>query len=84
MGGSRFRGTSLPKLGGFVPKKTGGFEGSSRCTPELRGCLDIIDHGASYSRQREVMARGGRVVDVVEHLVDELRTDTPLRTSAPR
>jgi hypothetical protein len=45
----------------------------------LKGCLEILDHGASYARQREVMARGGRLVDVVEHLVEELRSDTPWR-----
>jgi glutamate---cysteine ligase / carboxylate-amine ligase len=47
------------------------------CTDELAGCLKILDHGASYARQREVMRRGGRLVDVVEQLVEELRTDQP-------
>jgi len=53
------------------------------CTPQLKGCLEILDHGASYARQRQVMARGGRLSDVVEHLVEELRSDTPFRPSAP-
>ncbi len=52
------------------------------CTHQLKGCLDILDHGASYARQREVMAGGGRLLDVVEHLVEELRSDTPFRQSA--
>jgi carboxylate-amine ligase len=47
------------------------------CAAELTGCLDILEHGASYARQREVMRRGGRLVDVVEQLVEELRTDQP-------
>ena len=49
----------------------------SGCTAELAGCGDILEHGASYARQREVMRRGGALVDVVEHLVEELRTDRP-------
>ncbi len=53
------------------------------CTTQLKGCLEILDHGASYARQREVMAGGGSLPDVVEHLVQELRTDTPFRASAP-
>jgi glutamate---cysteine ligase / carboxylate-amine ligase len=53
------------------------------CTPQLRGCLDILEHGASYARQREVMARGGRLDDVVEHLVHELLTDSPTPATPP-
>src|SRR3979411_2547265 len=26
------------------------------CTTELKGCLDILEHGASYARQRAVMS----------------------------
>jgi carboxylate-amine ligase len=48
------------------------------CTAELKGCLEILGHGASYARQRAVMSKGGRLLDVVEHLVVELRTDQPV------
>ncbi|MGI8493377.1 MAG: glutamate--cysteine ligase [Acidimicrobiales bacterium] len=47
------------------------------CQDQLKGCLDILTHGASYSRQRSVMSSGGRLEDVVEQLVTELRTDRP-------
>jgi glutamate---cysteine ligase / carboxylate-amine ligase len=53
------------------------------CRSELKGCLDILAHGASYARQREVMRRGGRLVDVVEQLVEELKTDTPSQVLVP-
>src|SRR5439155_1659992 len=39
--------------------------------------LDIVGHGPSYLRQRDVVASGGTLVDVVDSLVDELRTDRP-------
>ena len=53
----------------------------TRSPPRYHFC--ILDHGASYALQREVMARGGRLVDVVEHLVEELRSDTAFRPHDP-
>ncbi len=42
-----------------------------RCTRELNGTLAIAERGASHVRQREVLARGGTMHDVVTHLVAE-------------
>jgi len=53
------------------------------CRSELDGCLDILAHGASYARQREVVRQGGRLFDVVELLVEELRTDTVSTVAIP-
>jgi carboxylate-amine ligase len=50
------------------------------CTAELRGALDIMDRGSSYIRQREVVAAGGSLSDVVDSLIAELHDDAP----APR
>src|SRR6202035_1261984 len=50
------------------------------CTSELRGAVDIMDRGSSYIRQREVVAAGGSLADVVDSLIAELRADMP----APR
>ena len=52
------------------------------CQDELRHTLAIVENGPSYLRQRDVVAAGGTLVDVVDSLIDELRTDTPraLRT----
>ncbi|HKE99445.1 MAG TPA: glutamate--cysteine ligase [Actinomycetes bacterium] len=47
------------------------------CVEELRGALPIIERGPSYVRQRQVVAAGGTLVDVVDSLVQELRTDRP-------
>jgi carboxylate-amine ligase len=47
------------------------------CEAEVRHAIDIIEHGPSYLRQRDVVASGGTLVDVVDGLVDELRTDRP-------
>ena len=49
------------------------------------GCDDELSHllvmaeRPSYSRQREVVSAGGSLVDVVDSLVAELRTDRPWR-----
>ncbi len=43
------------------------------CLAELRGTHRILDEGASYERQRAVMARSHRLPDVVASLVAELR-----------
>ena len=37
----------------------------------------ILEHGPSYLRQRDIVASGGTLVDVVDSLVEELRTDRP-------
>ena len=43
------------------------------CLTELRGILDILEHGASYERQRAVMEHSPRLPDVVASLADEFR-----------
>ena len=50
------------------------------CAQELHGAFDIMERGSSYLRQREVVAAGGTLLDVVDSLVRELDTDQP----APR
>jgi carboxylate-amine ligase len=45
------------------------------CSDELRNALAIMERGPSYIRQREVVAAGGTMADVVDSLVTELRTD---------
>ena len=47
------------------------------CESELQHARAIVGHGPSYLRQRDVVASGGTLVDVVDSLVDELRTDRP-------
>jgi len=47
------------------------------CAGELRSLLDVVEHGPSYVRQRNLVAGGGSLLDVVDSLVDELRTDRP-------
>jgi carboxylate-amine ligase len=53
------------------------------CESEARHALTIRQHGPSYLRQRDVVASGGTLVDVVDSLVDELRTDRPRPLSTP-
>ena len=53
------------------------------CGDELRHALAILERGPSYIRQREVIAAGGTLIDVVDTLVDELRTDRPTPTPKP-
>ena len=45
------------------------------CVEELRNALTMVERGPSYVRQRAVVAGGGTLVDVVDMLVEELRTD---------
>ncbi|MFN2502853.1 MAG: glutamate--cysteine ligase [Acidimicrobiales bacterium] len=47
------------------------------CTDELHVLLEILEHGPSYARQRELVAGGGTLTDVVDALTAELRTDRP-------
>jgi carboxylate-amine ligase len=48
------------------------------CVEELRAALPILGRGPSYVRQREIVKAGGTLVDVVDGLVEELRTDRPM------
>jgi carboxylate-amine ligase len=50
------------------------------CSDELRGAIDIMARGSSYIRQREIVAAGGSLADVVDSLIAELHADMP----APR
>src|SRR6266542_3077020 len=45
------------------------------CKSELQHTRAIIEHGPSYLRQRDVVASEGTLVDVVDSLIEELRTD---------
>jgi carboxylate-amine ligase len=47
------------------------------CSDELAHVLEILDTGPSYLRQRRVVAEGGTLVDVVDSLAAELRSDRP-------
>jgi YbdK family carboxylate-amine ligase len=47
------------------------------CLKELEHNLAVLDHGPSYLRQRAIVDAGGSLVDVVDSLVTELRTDQP-------
>ncbi|MDP9389534.1 MAG: glutamate--cysteine ligase [Actinomycetota bacterium] len=57
---------------------------------ERLGCTDELGHALamlkrpSYARQREVVARGGSLVDVVDSLVAELREDRPWEPAPAR
>jgi len=52
------------------------------CAAEVQDTLAILERGPSYIRQREVVADGGTLVDVVDSLVAELRLDGPLPRGA--
>ena len=47
------------------------------CLEELRLNLRTLEHGASYERQRRVVAAGGTMTDVVDSLVSEFESDRP-------
>lgn len=47
------------------------------CEPELLHALRILDHGPSYLRQRRWADAGGTLEDVVDRLIEELRSDQP-------
>lgn len=53
------------------------------CSDELRNALAMMERGPSYIRQREVIAAGGAMTDVVDSLVTELRTDRLTPTPKP-
>jgi carboxylate-amine ligase len=48
-----------------------------RCEPELGYARRILEHGPSYRRQRRWVDSGGTLVDVVDGLMAELRSDRP-------
>ncbi len=50
------------------------------CEEELAGVRRILGHGPSYLRQRRLVAAGGGLLDVVDSLVEELKTDRPNRS----
>jgi carboxylate-amine ligase len=45
------------------------------CAAELDVVTEVLDHGASYQRQRAVLAKGGGLTDVVDALVTEFAED---------
>ncbi len=47
------------------------------CVDELRLNLETLADGASYERQRRVVAGGGSLVDVVDSLIAEFENDRP-------
>ncbi len=47
------------------------------CEAELGGILEILRHGTGAQRQRRLIAAGATLVDVVNHLADELDSDRP-------
>ena len=48
------------------------------CEAELASVAAVIDQGPSYARQRALVASGSSLVDVVDALLSELRTDRPV------
>ena len=47
------------------------------CESELLGALQILEHGPSYLRQRRWAEAGATLPDVVDRLIEELRSDQP-------
>jgi glutamate---cysteine ligase / carboxylate-amine ligase len=47
------------------------------CEKELEAVQRILEVGPSYVRQRRLRAAGATHQDVVDHLIEEFRTDTP-------
>jgi carboxylate-amine ligase len=45
------------------------------CSAELHVVSDVLDQGASYERQRAVIADGGGLIEVVDALVTEFAED---------
>lgn len=45
------------------------------CASELDVVSEVLDHGASYERQRDIVAGGGGLADVVDALVTEFAED---------
>ena len=47
------------------------------CEAELLGALRILEHGPSYLRQHRWVEAGATLPDVVDRLIEELRSDQP-------
>ena len=47
------------------------------CEAELLGALQILEHGPSYLRQRRWVEAGATLPDVVDRLIEELRSGRP-------
>jgi len=47
------------------------------CEDELRHALRILEHGPSYARQRRWVEAGATLSDVVDRMIEELRSDQP-------
>jgi glutamate---cysteine ligase / carboxylate-amine ligase len=45
------------------------------CVDELGVLSEVLEHGASYERQRAIVAGGGELTDVVDALVTEFAED---------
>jgi carboxylate-amine ligase len=45
------------------------------CLDELRVASEVLEHGASYERQRAVLAHAGEMTDVIDALVTEFAED---------
>ena len=48
------------------------------CAEEVASVPTMIDEGPSYARQRSLVAAGGSLPEVVDALIEELRTDSPV------
>ena len=53
------------------------------CEEELSRIPKVMERGDSAARQREVVAAGGSLVDVVDSLLTELETDQLAPRQAP-
>jgi carboxylate-amine ligase len=45
------------------------------CLEELRVASEVLEHGASYERQRAILAQAGEMTDVIDALVSEFAED---------
>jgi carboxylate-amine ligase len=54
-------------------EELGPFADRLGCRGELDRAIPLMERGPSYIRQRQVLASGGSLVDVVDSLVEELR-----------
>jgi carboxylate-amine ligase len=45
------------------------------CLDELKVASEVLEYGASYERQRAVLARDGEMIGVVDALVTEFAED---------
>ncbi|MDQ4098584.1 MAG: glutamate--cysteine ligase [Actinomycetota bacterium] len=71
------RQVPLPEAVADVVRELGPTAHELGCTDELAQILEILDTGPSYLRQRQIVADGGTLADVVDSLTAELRTDRP-------